>query len=262
MKLHRYILSALALLFSFWLPALQPADLSFHTDAKPGEAIQGKLVIVNERDVAEKVELKPVDYSFNANGEHFYEEQANLLRSSARWIELPSSQIEIPPKSTAEVLYTIHVPQNKTLKGTYWNVILIEPVDPLPVLTQPEKDQFQLKVKVRYAYHVVVNLGNGDASLKIASRNMQQQDGKRLYQLDVVNNGELFLNPKLILKTYDENGRLVATISDQEQRIYPQTSVRYTLDLSDLKPSSYTGFLLLDNGDQHIFGDRIEFQIP
>lgn len=240
---------------------LQPNSLWYHVDAKPGDKIPVKLTLFNERDVPEKIELKPVDYSCNAKGEHFYEESTDCTRSSAKWIELSTQRVEIPPKGQAEIVYTIQVPHHQDLHGTYWNVILIEPTDPLPAASEKKEDQFQLLVKIRYAYHVVVTIGKGDPSLKILTKDLEEKDGKQLYSLDVANNGDFFLNPKLTLKAYNDKGRLIDTFSDQEQRIYPGCSVRYTLDISKLKPDHYTGFLLLDNGDKHLFGDRFEFTI-
>lgn len=243
------------------IEGLQPNSLWFHADAKPGDTIPVKLTLVNERDVVEKIDLKPVDYSCNAKGEHFYDEPADSTRSSAKWIDIPSHRVEIPAKGQVEVLYTIQVPNNPELHGTYWNVILIEPTDPLPAKNEKKDDQFQLLVKIRYAYHVVVNIGKGDPSLKILDKTLTEQDGKQLYFLDVANNGDFFLNPKLTLKAYNDKGQLINTFTDQEQRIYPGSSVRYTLDISNLKPDHYTGFLLLDNGDKHLFGDRFELTI-
>ena len=38
------------------------------------------------------------------------------------------------------------------------------------------------------------------------------------------------------------------------KRLYPGTSVRYSVDLTEVASGSYQALVVVDNGDEHVFG--------
>lgn len=253
------IIFSLTIFFST-LYSLQPSELSFFYEGKAGEVIPAKIILVNEKDIPELVDLKIVDYSFNADGEVFFEDPTSKARSSSNWIELSQNHFTIPAKDQVEIHYKIHIPENNELNGSYWNVILIEPKD--IIHTKQLADGYQINVKIRYAYHVVIDLGKGKSNLKILNKEIIEDKGKKYFKFDVLNDGETFLKPKLSFKVFDESAQAVKTLNEQPQRLYPLTSFRYKLDVNDLSAKKYFGFIILDSGNSNFFGDRVEFTLP
>lgn len=245
-----------------WISNCQAAvrgDLTHSYFPKPGDKIRGKITLGNDRDLPEEVLLEINDYSFNCSGEVFFEDPETYPRSNAGWIQLHTDKIVIPPHSESDVFYTIEVPEKVASQGSYWSVILVEPQTTFSA-QQLSADQMQVNIKIRYANHIITTLGNPQAKLKILSKEPGILNEKKVLNIDVANTGELFLDPKLSLKVYDKTGKALQTLNAPKQRIYPDTSVRYSLDIAHFVNGNYTGFLILDAGNDHLFGDRFEFK--
>src|SRR5207248_313863 len=116
----------------------------------------------------------------------------------------------------------------------------------------------QLHVKVRYAYHIVTNIGKGTPSLKINRKALENIEGKKFFAVDVSNTGTLFLNPKMTIKLFNSKGKMEKTLETQSDRLYPGSSTRFLANGEGLPKGKYTAFLLLDNGDGRLFGDTFE----
>ncbi len=247
----------LALIFSCEMNGLQVNGLTYLNTIKPGEIAQVAISLTSDKDKPEMVDFKLCDYSCNADGQHFYDEVGKQQRSNAKWIELDSHREVVNPGERKEIFLTIKAPEDKTLNGSYWSVLLIEPSDPLQTLVESDQG-FQLQIKVRYAYHVVTNIGQPTPSLKIVKKNLEEIEGKKYFAIDVENSGNLFLNPKMSIKLFNKQGKLVKTLETANERLYPGSSSRYTAEAQDLPADKYNVFLLLDNGDGKIFGDSFE----
>lgn len=238
------------------------SDLVCQMQVTPACSKTGKIDLFNDADTPVAVRLQTADYSFNANGETFFQEPETSPRSNASWIEISQDYIVIPAKGQADVFYTVHVPDDDQLIGSYWSVILIEP-DTVDTKRLKDKDsEFQLHIKVRYANLVVCNLPKGTPSVAILDTKLVEQDAQRYFFIDVANNGTLYLNPTLTLKLYDSQGRLQLDSTTTPEKIVPSSSKRFSVDVSKLKEQNYQGFLLLDNGDETVFGHRLELRIP
>lgn len=256
-----WYLSAFLLLCAAELQSLQVSGLTYLNTFKPGESAQVRVSLISDRDVSEMVDLKLCDYWCNSDGQHFFEDSGKQARSNASWIKLGSHREVVNPGETRDIYFTINVPQDNALKGSYWSVLLIEPSDALQTLSESEHG-FQLHIKVRYAFHIVSNVGQGTPALKIANKGLQEINGKKYFIADVVNTGDWFLNPKLAVKFLDKQGKLAKSLETQTERLYPGSSVRYLADSADIPDGKYTAFLLLDNGDGRLFGDTFELSFP
>lgn len=249
------------LMFVAQAQALQVSGLAYQNTLKPGESAEVRITLISDKDKPELVDLKLCDYWCNAQGQHFFESVGEHARSNASWITQNSFRETINPGETRDVYLIIRAPQDKSLKGSYWSVLLIEPSDPLQSMVEAASG-FQLQVKVRYAYHVVTNIGTGTPSIKIIKKGIEETFGKKQFAVHVDNNGDLFLSPKLIVKLFDKQGKLQRTLESQTERLYPGSSVRYLAAGEEIEPGSYTAFLLFDNGDGRIFADTFPFTIP
>ena len=252
----------LFLLFSCKIFSLQVSGLTYHETLLPGDSKLVKVTLINDKDEPELVDLKLCDYSCNSAGQHFFEDAEHHERSNASWVRLNALRETLPPRTTVELFFTINVPKTPSIKGSYWSVLLIEPSGiPVAVKEEHKEKGFQLHVKVRYAYHIVTDVGEGLAKLKVVSKDIQSIENKKYLAIDVENTGEVFLNPKLTLKLYNKEGGLEKTLEGMAERLYPQNSTRYLLDGEGLQGNHYTAFLLLDNGDGRLFGDSFQLRL-
>lgn len=243
--------------FVLHLEALQVGGLTYFNTLQPGESKTIPITLISDKNTPEFVELKLCDYGCNSEGQHFFEEVGTQPRSNGSWINLNTLRETINPGEQKEIYFTIQVPKDKPLKGSYWSVLLIEPSNPLHTLAEA-KDGIQLQVKVRYAYHIVTNIGEGIPSIKILNKGLENSAGIKYFIVDTQNNGDLFLNPKMTVKLYNNKGKLERTLETQTERLYPGSSVRFMANADGLLDGKYTAFLLFDNGDGRIFGDTYQ----
>jgi hypothetical protein len=256
-----FLFLALAALSFGNINALEVSGLTFQNSMKPGETTRATITLISDKNQPEIVDLKLCDYSCNSDGQHFFEDASKQARSNASWISLGSHREIVNPGERKEIYFTIKVPPDQNMTGSYWSVLLIEPSDPLHTMAESEHG-LQLQVKIRYAFHIVTDVGTSKPALKVVKKEIEQLDGKNYFAVDVENTGNLFLNPKLTIKLFTKQGKLEKTMETQTERLYPGSSARFFADSQGVSAGKYTAFLLLDNADGKIFGDSFEIAMP
>jgi len=234
--------------------------LTHEKQTQIGEIYKGVVFIGNNGDKPQEVKVYQTDYLFFCDGRNLYGEPGKLERSNANWITFSPHRLIIPPQQTAPVNYTVNVPDDRSLRGTYWSMLMIEGLgEEHPEATiQPEegKTQFGIKQIIRYGIQMVTHIGDtGSRKLKfVGTKLLAKEGGGRILQIDLENTGERWLVPLLWVELYDEEGRYIGRFESSKMRIYPGTSVRHRIDLSSLPKGKYKALVVADNGDEHIFG--------
>ncbi len=232
------------------------SDLSKVIDVAPGKEYLCTFSLVNTYDEPLRIRLQQSDYKYQASGENFYLPPGSIEQSNANWIELPKTFLELPPHSEMEVGYTVRVPSKLDKHGSYWSLIFVE-----PELGQKLEDaNSMIEVRIRYAYQVVTNHGQGKPQLKLQATSLATIDGQRYVNLDVENPGNIFLRPKLEVKIYDAAGKIVSSVESIQQSILPGMSIRYPVAVTELPPQDYHGLLLLRDGDRY-YGEKFRFSL-
>lgn len=241
--------------FSLKLEGLVVNELSYFGEMQPGSQQQVKLTLHNNSKDVETIDLKLSNYSCNSEGQHFYEEESPYhSRTNISWIRLNTNRVKLLPGETTIVYYWINVPPDSNLKGSYWSVLLIEPTEASSVLNN-NQEGYALKVKIRFAHHIVTTIGKGQSKLEIVKKEIKSINNRKFLSIHIANKGDVFLNPTLTLKLYNEQGKLEHTLNTQKERLYPGNSQRYLLDIQNINENKMKGFLLLDSGEDHLFGD-------
>ncbi|MDR3624738.1 MAG: hypothetical protein P4L16_06330 [Chlamydiales bacterium] len=236
--------------------------MTFERDVLPGNVIEGSIPIFNAGNEVASVKVSLADYLYNASGETFYSNPGSHLRSNAPWTHLSTELLKIPPCSQVNFYYKIVVPCDSLLQGTYWGLILIEPID--EVVNQGSKEEQSLDVQtvVRYGFQLITNIrGSGAYDLKVVSKELVRQDAKTLLVIDVLNTGTLVMEPKMHMEVFDLQGKCIKKAELCKRRIYPTCSVRYAPDISDLQPGKYMTLIVFDQGDKALFGTQYTLDI-
>jgi peptidoglycan hydrolase-like protein with peptidoglycan-binding domain len=226
----------------------------------PGRSYEGSIDIDNSSDTAQEVKAYQSDYFFYADGSTLYGEPGDLPRSNARWMSLSPKQVTIPPKETVTINFIIQVPDDATLTGTYWSLVMVEPVP----LSSPESTSSDAKPGLgvnqvlRYGVQIVTQVGEtGTRQLKFSQLKLVVENGKRSLLADVENSGERWLKGSFYLDLYDAKGGYVGKFESGQKRMYPQTSVRYSLDLVGVANGSYKALIVVDCGGDDVFGVNV-----
>ena len=213
-------------------------DLTHTQIAQPGETYETRIVIKNFGDQETGIKVYQRDFSYNSDGNQFFYERGAQKRSNATWITYSALQGKILPMETTEVLCSIHVPDDKTLVGTFWSLIIIES-----------------SLAKRYAIQIITHIGlTGTVQVEFVNTSLVRDEENVSLHVDVKNSGERLIRPILYVELYDENGEFVSKIDGGTWRIYPETSVRYRVDVTHLPAGLYKAMILVDNLDEHVFG--------
>jgi len=208
-----------------------------------------------------QVRLYQADYLRQADGTTDYPEpeKAANPRSNAAWVTVAPKLLLLAAHEKTEVRYVIQVPADDKLTGSYWSVIMVEPV--VAEVEKPEGEADKVKVAirtvVRYAVLVNVNIGDtGVRALKFLDKRVVSEANKRFLQLDVLNSGERQLTPVIWAEFYRPDGTLAARVEDRQRNILPGCGIRSSLDITALPAGQYEAMIVVDNGDDNVFGAR------
>jgi hypothetical protein len=122
-----------------------------------------------------------------------------------------------------------------------------------------EKVSMGVRQVFRYAVQVVTHIGDtGKRNLKFISTKLVKKGVKRLFELAAENTGERWLRSAIWVELYDETGNYFGKFEGERLRLYPGTSVRYTIDLSSVPNNTYQAMVVIDCGGSDIFGAKFK----
>ena len=234
------------------------SGLTYEKRMTTGETHSGVIRISNAHSEIQEVMLYQTDYLFYSDGRNRYDEPGTTDRSNADWITFSPRRLAIPPKDVSEVHYTVTVPDDDFLEGTYWSMIMVEAIaEAAPAEAAPDADEPILLVRqvVRHGLQMVSHVSESrDRRIQFVSPKLLKGDSARFLQLDVVNVGKVSLIPTLWVELYDEQGSYLGKHHGGRLRTYPGTSVRFKIDLSTVPIGTYKAMVVGDCGGEDVFG--------
>ena len=96
-------------------------SLSHERPANVGESYSGRLILVNSESDEVEVRVSQSDHLYFQDARNDQKQPGKLERSNAGWISFAKASLVIPPFSTVEVEYTVSVPVDRKIFGTYWS---------------------------------------------------------------------------------------------------------------------------------------------
>lgn len=236
-------------------------SLTREFDVQPGRSYDATIDVGNPSELPQEIKVYQTDYLFFADGSSSYAEAGSLPRSNARWLSISPVQTVIPPGERATIRFTVQVPSDQTLRGTYWSLIMVEPVPPSsPESTRGDAAMPSLGVRqvVRYAVQVVTTVGGtGSRQIRFSQVRLSSDNGKRQLVVDLENTGERLLRTSLWVDLYDSKGSFVGKFDGGKHGLYPGTSARFTVDVSGLALATYNALIVADCGGDDVFGANV-----
>lgn len=234
-------------------------------EARPGEVYSGTILVTNTTDVAQEVKLYQTDYIAYADGRALYGEPGTQPRSNAAWITVNPSFVRVPARGQLSVPYTVQVPPESRppLSGSYWSVIMVEPVaaasgDSALAKAQPGVG---LIVRIRYAVQVVTHIaGTGAARVEFENPRVVEVEGRRVLEVDLRNAGDRSAPLQLRLELFDAGGRRMATEEASVRILHPGGSVRQRFGLAGAAGGTYQVMITADTGED-LFGAQYTLRL-
>lgn len=235
--------------------------LTHDREVAAGGSYDGTVEVYNPDEVPQEVKIYQTDYFFYADGRVLFGDPGGLPRSNARWVKVTPPQIVIPPKESATVRYTVQVPSDETLRGTYWSLIMIEGVpvsSPESSLAARPNVAVGIQQLVRYAVQVITSIGaGGTRQVRFNQIHLVADKEKRLLVVDLENSGEHWLRANLWAELYDDKGNYVGKFDGGGHRLFPGTTARFTVDLVGVQSSTYKAVIVADCGGDDVFGANV-----
>ena len=230
--------------------------------SSPGANYTGSILVENTGETPCTIRVYQTDYLYSAEGKNIYGTPGKNPSSNANWITLSSNWLTIPAKETARVNYAVQVPPNHALQGTYWSMVMVEATDGQPVTAREDRNAFTLQAKIRYGVQILTNIGNtGTRQIRFLDRKIIDHDGQKILELDIENSGERVLFPLVSVQIYNAGGELIGNFHGRKTRILPTCSVRQKITLPNLRKGTYKALVIVDNGDQFVFGANYDLLI-
>jgi hypothetical protein len=258
-----------SVLFSILNPVAPAAvsvvgSLSRQSKAQPGGTFEGVIFLKNTGSRPAEARAFQTDYLFHADGTNQYGEPGSHPRSNGGWITLTPIRVKLGAGETVPVRYKGKVPADAELRGTYWSMIMIEPLAAEAEVPSggEQKVAVGLQTKIRMGVQILTEVGrDAKNQLQVLEKSLNKTDGRRLLQVDLGNNGERMLTPAVNVELFDSNGASIGRFEGGRMRILPTCSVRSKVDLSDVPAGKYSAMVLLDAGGDQVMGAQYDLQI-
>ena len=235
-------------------------DLSRDLPVIPGQVYRGQITVANSGDSPQGIKVYQTDYSFQADGSNLYGKPGVLKRSNADWISFSPQQVILQPKEKMNVNFEIRVPEDSTRYGSYWSMLMIEELkDP----EQPASTgQIGFHILKRYGIQLATHFNQqGVRKVAISNPSLISKDNHIFFSVDVANTGDLFLNPLVWIELYNLNGQSMGTVKSDKARLYPETSHCYRFGLDHLQSGTYKGIVVVDCGNDDLYGSNYTLKI-
>ena len=239
-------------------------NLARTVNVQPGDAFDGVVFLKNTDSTSADVRLFQTDYLCKADGTNDYGLPGRAPRSNAEWITVSPTRVRLMGGETRPVRYKGRVPQNPKLAGTYWSMLMVEPIveEAAVPANDPTKVAMGLKTSIRFGIQLVTEVGkNAKASLQVKEKRLVSNSDKRNFELDIANDGDRLLIPSMTVEMFDKTGASVGRFDAGRARIYPECSVRAKVDLSGIPDGKYTAMVLLDSGESQVLGAQYDLEI-
>jgi hypothetical protein len=235
-------------------------DLVYEYTVQPGQRVEGLITVINAGKAAAEARVYQTDYSFKADGTSDYGQPGSLARSNAAWISLAPKALAVPAGQRAPVSFSMQVPADPGLYGSYWSMIMVEELNPAGA--DPKSKMSVIQV-VRYGIQVVATIGStGVVTLGFQNARLYKDGKADVFSVDVENRGDRMVKPLVSLELYDNKGKSPLKLDSGLFKVYPGTSYRYKFTLPDSLPRAlYKAMVFADCGDNQVFAANVNLNL-
>jgi len=157
------------LFFAFFLITLIPlisvasievvGSLRHINKGEKGDVYKGEIKIQNSGNTDQEVKIYQTDLLYNYEDFTYYNDPVSHDRSNANWIQYSPKTTIVAGNSTMYIQYEVTIPQNDTITGTYWSVLMVEGVNPID---PAQEGQFNINTVTRYAIQIVTEIADAE----------------------------------------------------------------------------------------------------
>lgn len=236
--------------------------LSHNYKVENGKVYKGKISLENTKNETQSVKIFLQDFTYQSDGSINYTEINTNVKTNAGWIKLNTNLVNLKPKEKTEIFYEITIPNKTVEAGSYWSVIIVEPVENI----KPSNDKQGINITsvVRYAIQIITDIDSDKAkpNLKFEGVKIEKESGRKILKIAIANNGNLYCKPTVAVEIYHKNtGEKLINLSSLAMGLLPQTSKSFHIDISKIPPDQYNAVLIATDEDENAFALNIELDV-
>lgn len=227
-----------------------------------GKVYKGKVSIENTSNNPQSVKLFLQDFGYHADGTINYTAVRTNKRTNGEWIKLNTNLVSLKGKEKTEVFYEITVPNQVADPGSYWSVIIVEPVE--DIKPSDSKTGVSITSVIRYAIQVITDFETEKAKpdLKFESVKVEKQEGKQTAMIAIANNGNLYCKPTATIEIYNrKTGEKVGSYSSLTMGLLPDNSKTFYIDISKIPQDKYRATIIATDEEENAFALNVELEV-
>ena len=244
--------------------------------AKPGDTISGIARITGFNDIPKNLVLHAASLVRDPNNTRDYgSDQSGLTdtRSIVDWMTFTPDQVSVKKGETRYVKYTIQIPKDASLNGSYWcELIISDSPDAEKQLEAIKKQQAggtsERKVGVvavfEYAVRIIITI-QGTETRKATFRSITNavEKGAPVVRAVFSNEGNVYLQPKVWLDIKDVTGKTIYHQPHPGRTVLPASALDFDFDMSEvvLDPGDYAMLVVADYGVPKMVGAQAKVHI-
>jgi hypothetical protein len=226
-----------------------------------GGEVEDCLALMNTEEKPIRVKVYSKDFTFNLKENLLFPEPGLLKRSNAPWIKVNYFHLEIPPFSVCPFKFSLSVPNDSSLKGSYWSVLMFESTETPRLLSSPDGTEVQA-IK-RYAVQLLTHVGQeARYDFRILDKRVERFINQKKLAIDLENTGELSIKLIPAVEVFDENGALLYSFLGEKKLLHPSCSSKFEIDISPVPKGLYKMRLFLKDGEKNLFSTDYHLEIP
>lgn len=230
-------------------------------DVSPGETVTGSFSVTSHHDTpitvrvyaADRVRLQePVrDYPIDI-------EPGKEPRSLLPWFQFSPDIMDLQPGESRPVQFTISMPADNELSGSYWAVLLLEnAAEPESVMTPVEGSDTLVAVQMvfRYGMSITTTVRNTEQVSGTFSAATTEAHQHGLIMRPVFHNkGNTIIRPRVWLDLRDSAGQSVARTEPTPTGILPDSRRELQLEINNatIPPGEYILMCIADYGGPNL----------
>ena len=235
--------------------ALGVTPVHLELSAQPGSVITQAVRVYSE-SVGDNINVTLGDFNITPNGEGQYFKAGVIAQSAAKWFTVTPVVFALPPKGSVETSFTIRVPNDPTLHGSYWGMVFFN-TSPRP----SNGGQVNLAVTGRIGVAVYINVGSGIQ--KAQAGNLKFDVATRTLNYTFQNQGDTLLRPAVRLALVGADGKRFASLDLDDFPILPGGVHLGSFQLPaavQLPSGSFLAVLTFEYGDHKLIAAQGAFK--
>ncbi|SHJ84488.1 hypothetical protein SAMN04487911_14411 [Arenibacter nanhaiticus] len=233
-----------------------------HTyNGRSGQVISGEVILINSSSEEERVTFELNDAIFYCDAPRVFTNEETHNRSSNDWFKAELMDVVLNPKEKFVYRFTISIPHDQELRGSYWTVLMVNAEK--PIKEEALTENIGLNTKMRYAVGLLTHVNDFDAvNLEFNDLQLGAKTADTNANLDItLQNHSLFIEEVLLsLEVYDQNGVKVYEGKSTRKKIFPGVCASFKLDISMVPEGDYECVLIADAREEYI-GTNISLQL-